>query len=192
VKIGFDVDGILADFSSSYRRLLKEVTGRALVTPEQALNPTTWYWEREAGYTKAEEDAVWERINRSGTFWLELGVLPGGERLRNSSVEKFHDLYFITSRSGVDCKWQTEMWLMDRCGIELPTVLISSDKGACAKALQLDVYIDDRDKNIVSVFNDSPATRLYVLDYRYNRSVSGPGVNRVASVDDMFVQERLL
>jgi hypothetical protein len=157
-------------------------------------NPTSWNWDEAAGYTKDEISATWEAIKAGGHFWMDLPALPGARVLASSILQRHHDLYFVTSRLGVDCKWQSETWLMENCGIELPTVLISSAKGLCAKALKLDVYIDDNLPNVLNVAEQSPETRTYLLTYAHNQTAEPlpASVTRVNHVADMFFRERLL
>jgi uncharacterized HAD superfamily protein len=49
------------------------------------------------------------------------------------------------------------------------TVLISSEKGLCARALNLDYYIDDKWENCVDVGMESN-TKVYLLDRPWNQS----------------------
>ena len=81
---------------------------------------------------------------------------------------------------------------MTQLNPELPTVLITSDKGAVCRALKLDVYIDDNYDNVVGVGLQSPSTRCYLLNYTYNRMGELPvSVTRINRVAEMFEKEGL-
>ena len=70
-------------------------------------------------------------------------------------------------------------------------MLITGQKGTTAAALALDVYIDDNLDNICAVTRESPATRAYLLHYRYNSlspADAGP-FTRVYRLSEMFDRE---
>lgn len=196
MRIGFDVDGVLAAFVPAYQKKCVEVGGRNLFHPQDIYDPPCWDWPQLRGYTDEEVGEVWRQIKEDGEFWLRLKSLPGVAALRAalSSFLKDAEIYFVTSRVGIDVKWQTEMWLLERFDV-IPTVLISSAKGLCCHALKLDAYVDDNWDNIVAVSEQSPKTRAYLLDYAYNR-INGTavpsGVTRVSSLFEMLATERRL
>lgn len=191
MRIGIDVDGVLANFSADYAKLIVETTGRNLFHPGDTVNPPVWDWEKLRGYTDEEIKDVWKIIKASETFWADLEPLVGGLFLasRIEWVDKWHDIYYVTARVGNDAKWQTEMWLNTVCGVPLPTVLLSKDKGAVCKALDLNIYVDDNLENIEGVELHSPQTHAYLLNYNYNQA--RPVKRRVTTLEDVFFQERL-
>jgi 5'(3')-deoxyribonucleotidase len=181
MRIGIDVDGVLANFTKGYAKVIRELSGRDLLTDEMIARPPSWYWDRDAGYTKAEENAAWDFINDSPNFWSDLSPFP--DAIKAISKLGFeHDVYFITTRTGQQPKHQTEEFLVDQIPY-LPTVLISPNKGPVALGLGLDLFIDDRDKNIIEVAQASPKTMCCVLDYPYNQDLPDlPNIHRVYSV----------
>lgn len=202
MRIGIDVDGILADFNAHYIPLIVKLTGRDLFPPEYV--PTTWEYPAILGYTTEEITAVWSYIENNKWFWYDLPTYPETNdsiRYLANRAKAGDDLYFITSRPGKTSKAQTEGWLA-RQGIialgseymtvkHIPhiTVLISSEKGLCARALKLDAYIDDRWENCLSIpFGLAPGvgTRTFLLDRPWNRApehdVEKYGFTRVSSV----------
>jgi 5'(3')-deoxyribonucleotidase len=202
MKIGFDVDGVLANFVPAYQNKFVEVTGRDAFEPMDILNPPCWDWPTLRGYTKEDTGKVWASICADPNFWLALRPLWGNVRtlgLLAPSLEKNHDVYFITSRPGVAVKRQTEEWLRQFVAhyqAQDPTVLIVGHrvKGLVAKALKLDVYIDDNLDNVNDCARESIATRTYLLDAAYNQAGEGeeeldPLVIRVDTLGQMFDHE---
>lgn len=203
MKIGIDIDGVLADFNQSFIERCIAVTGRNLFPPDYI--PTCWDYPQSLGYTKEETDAVWADIVVDPTFWESL--IPYDEArmflLQLPEMVKKHDVYFITSRPGIQAKLQTENWLHYQSAdfFWQPTVLICSNKGAAAIALNLDVYIDDRDVNVEDVVECRAIrekskgivgckTRVLLLNRLWNEksdlSHSAPYVTRTDSVADVI------
>jgi 5'(3')-deoxyribonucleotidase len=180
--IGFDLDGVAADFNSAMINKVIEVTGKDLFPPRPFDIPT-WDYPQHYGYTNEECSAVWSEIKRDDGFWSGLNAYPAAVQILRwlSKLVEYGqaDVYFVTSRPGTSAKAQTEMWLGAR-GVDSPTVLISSDKGGVAKALKLDFYVDDKTENCVDVATASPKTKTYMLAQPWNVEV--PGVPRITSL----------
>jgi 5'(3')-deoxyribonucleotidase len=187
-RIGLDVDGVLADFNAGYIQLFNSLTGKDIPLDYM---PETWFYEEALGIPKVTVDKALEIIQdpESG-FWFSLSPLPVPNDLAGLCMRE--DVYFITTRPGLDAKKQTEDWLMYQFEIGTPTVLISDDKGAIARGLKLDVFIDDRDMNLWAVKGASPATTCYVLDYPYNRSVDSAIATRIGSLSEVICDGHLV
>ncbi len=191
MRIGIDVDGVLADFNTAFiLRVIKE-TGKDLF-PRRPFDIPTWNYPESYGYTNDEVHAVWTAIKADPQFWLNLP--PYADTLQSLSVlsQKSHegnDLYFVTSRPGINAKSQTEKWLRENGFKDRPTVLISSEKGLCAEALNLDAYIDDRDLNVRDVSDArGQNTKTFLLDRPWNRgfSLEKHFITRIATLSEMF------
>lgn len=168
LRIGIDVDGILANFNKAYREMLIKVSGRDLI-PE-TFEPPTWNYATVFGYTKEEDAAAWKEITSDPIFWRRLGVLPGAREMLDAIDDARHAVYFITTRPGVSTQHQTETWL--RNFVLAPTVLIaktSEDKGVLARGLGLTHFIDDKPENCLAVKSHIPSCHVYLLDALYNR-----------------------
>ena len=176
MRIGFDCDGPLVLFEPNMVDLIVRVTGRNLFPPDfPPINgPAEWDWWAPLGYTREELNRVWDVIKASPSFWYSLPPAAGCESLAFvlRDLEHKHDVYFITNRMGLRAKRQTEAWLCDHLPYDpdiTPTVLLASAKGAVAKALKLDIYLDDNLDNAKDVLRESPKTRMYLLDRSYNQ-----------------------
>ncbi len=180
MRIGFDIDGVLANFITAYQKLtIAKANGLNLFEPGDDIDPPCWNWPELRGYSTSTMKLVWEEIASSRSFWYGLKATADCSTLDLciQSLEHEHDVYFVTSRPGQYAKRQTEAWLKRElyypsCEIT-PTVLISVDKGAACKTLKLNAYIDDNLDNARSVLDQSPSTRVYLLNRRYNQGDAG-------------------
>lgn len=185
LRVGVDLDGVLADFITAYRQRIIDVTGKDLFPDHTRWD--SWNFEQDCGYSKADVSKVWRELAEDLSFWRELPEYPwtrsAMEQLGKLWQDSEADIYFITSRPGPTVKNQTEMWLDEFEGVA-PTVLISSEKGLCCKALKLDVYIDDKVENCQDVVRDSPDTLCFMLAQPWNRVI--PGVARISTISQFF------
>lgn len=183
MKIGYDLDGVLANFTDRYADYLTKRTGVVFPLASRAW-PTAWHWDRvalrEAGLSdEASTEAIhwtWEAIKGSSSFWEGLTPLPDAfETLNKLATLRVagHDVYFITSRVGTYAKKQSENWLRWHGYEGVPTVLLSEDKGSLAAGLTLDAFVDDRVENIVDVYKARRGRcQCFLMDAAYN----SPGV----------------
>lgn len=197
MRIGFDMDGVLANFYDAYEQKCIEADLGIDRFPRRgrqgvSIHPPCWNWPEHYGYAKAVVSAAWQSIKNDESFWAELPVMdPAGvEIARELHEDPDHDVYFVTARPGRRSKLQTETWL-EAQGIAAPTVLMSDQKGYIAKALNLEVYIDDKIENCLQVRAMSPSTRCYCPDRDYNRDsvLEQHGAIRVADVTEVFERE---
>lgn len=191
MRIGVDIDGVLADFNSAYIDLCIAVAG-ADYFPPRPFDIPTWNYPEFYSYTDAEVSRVWRAIEDDASFWRDLKAYDDArEALGKLALLELGnaDVYFVTSRPGQTAKEQTEAWLRMH-GWDRATVLISSAKGAVAKALKLTHYVDDRDLNCVDVRDTSPSTAVYVVDRPWNRNLQATDIRRVPNAVD-FTRELL-
>lgn len=180
MRIGFDVDGVLACFYAGYERLVIEKSGVDLFGPHKwpLAWPPVWNWPEHYGYDKALMDyrtgPVWEHIRTAPSFWRDLPTMPEFDSVYGyiQAAGDQHQIYFITDRPGETAKAQTEDWLMAH-GIRCPSVIISrKGKGIICDALDLQVYFDDKGENIADVDGKAPQTRGILLERPYNQHVT--------------------
>jgi hypothetical protein len=189
LRIGFDMDGVLADFASAFRehelrlfgpppaedspvagRERRQRTGDPEKEEErQAAAPTHVPIDTQARLdSRRREDAIWQAIESIPDFWTTLRPLDP------SAVRRIHDLmlrhrwevFFITQRpftEGETVQRQTQRWLVAQ-GFDLPTVIVlRGSRGVAASALGLDYHVDDRPQNCIDVVADSEAKTILIV-----------------------------
>lgn len=191
LTIGCDIDGVLSQFNESFIDRVIQVT-RENKFPSPPFEIKEWNYPEQYGYTKEQTSAVWDDIVKDPHFWERLLAYPDTIKFL-WDLEEFCikygacDVYFITSRPGLKAKHQTERWLRAHGWFRFdPTVLISSEKGLCARALKLDFYLDDRNENCDDVMNHYPMTKGFMLARPWNRQIYG--VPRLEKLND-FLKE---
>lgn len=208
--ICFDLDGVLFRFEYGAGPIINDIAaskGLPRYIPDAIIHgeiePPVWDWPEhyaalagvEASLAKQVDREMWSRINRSTMFWYNLPATRDMEVLVDhfGALEGQHDIYFCTSRSGRECKAQTENALLRYLPYTSdlgPTVLITKHKGHAAYALNAGTFIDDKRENIIDIRINSRDTRVYVLDKPYNREGGyPPHVHRVQSLAEFFEAE---
>lgn len=199
MNFGIDVDGVLADFTSSYVRRLAAVTGKR-VDPtllEADDFPNKWNFEHQLGFSAEDVRETWRSIKSDTDFWRALLPCPD---VTEHDFEKLsdlgddgHNLYFITARPGRLTKLQTEHWLHEWSTIYSPAVLIvdsAADKGQLVTPLKLDVIIDDRLENCNAMLDAAVVadrqTRVYIKNAPYNQTGRRPGLIEVRGIKEML------
>jgi len=186
MKIICDIDGVLADFVLGFTRIANGMFGSRIYG---TVDQQEWNFE-DGEFTKAQVSQVWEEIKRSNTYWEMLEPIPmePGVFRELNMRNLVDDLYFVTSRVGVNVKSQTESWLMKQ-GIWNPTVVISDKKGEIASAVEADALLDDKPGNVLAVHYLSRKTVPYLIDRNYNRwnmKATSERIVRVKSVTEFL------
>lgn len=173
VRIGFDLDGVLADFAAAYRAVDEQLHGSGSV-PTRPGDPEDEAHDeqqpaRPRPSPRRRHDAVWQAIVATPDFWTSLKPMEEGVVARLSEVTSRlqWEVFFITQRpatAGETVQRQSQRWLAAQ-GFDLPSVLvISGSRGAAAAALSLDYHVDDNAKNCIDVKAASGARPLLIAD----------------------------
>jgi hypothetical protein len=156
LRLGFDVDGVLADFRTAFH---------ALATTELGLKRQP---DLEGNLSKADIERLWKAVSRVSNWWADLPAYESDQiaRLYGLSRQWRWEVFFMTSRppSGGDAvQIQTQAWL-ERHGFYLPSVLTAPAlaRGEIARALRLDLVVDDHFVNCMEIIGASNSKVLHM------------------------------
>ena len=180
MRLGFDLDGTLADLQSALAREARSLFPAVdPATLPRSVSPTATPGETD-GANAAETDAgltkqltsrqqreLWKFALSRSNFWETLDEIEPGAlgRLYRLVQERRWEVIFLTSRpesSGDNAQAQSHRWLAAH-GFTAPSVfVVHGSRGKIAAALALDVLIDDRPENCLDVAIDSTARAILV------------------------------
>jgi hypothetical protein len=188
LRIGFDMDGTLADLSTAYAEIEERLFGAELAehdrpapeareaeqhSDESSATAATTRDNRRSGDRHRggarHRDGVWRAIEDTPDFWTTLKPLEQGviARLHELTIELNWEVFFITQRpatAGATVQLQTQRWLIEH-GFPTPSVIpLSGARGKCAAALHLDYLVDDMPQNCVDVLSESSTRSILLVD----------------------------
>lgn len=189
IKIGVDCDGILADFSKSFSKVLNEMYGDhiPIVSDPEVKH---WDWYKWFPISREEAKKGFETIHTIPDFWEEIHLLIDRTTMERF-VEKIGknpqiDTYFITSRSSsgnVSAAQQTWRWLRKH-GWPHPHVIADPQKGLIANALGLKYMVDDSGRNCLDLVEKAPHCKVYMLDALHNRDIHHDKIRRIYDLNE--------
>ena len=189
LRIGFDMDGVVADFSGAFyeveQRLFGPGPGMSAGEPEREEEAQASGGAAEDGNadgvarpvadesrgpreSRRRRDLIWHTIQSTPDFWMTLKPNEEGAIRRIHALMLRHrwEVFFITQRPKTDgdtVQRQTQRWLVEQ-GFDLPSVLVlGGSRGAAAGALRLDYHVDDSAQNCLDVLTDSRAKPILIV-----------------------------
>jgi hypothetical protein len=187
LRIGFDLDGVLADMDAALAREAEVLFGEAMVRritegpevgeaapaaaaaddPKEPGDPEDTPPPTRLQMTMRQQRRLWRHIAGIENFWeslaeLEPGVIP---RLAALAADRRWEIIFLTKRpeaGGSTSQVQSQRWLAAH-GFPLPSVfVVQRSRGRIASALGLDFVIDDTPESCLDVVTDSKARAVLV------------------------------
>ena len=193
LRIGFDLDGTLADFASAFQEVELRLFGASQISagePEREEKEEEVTPDPNAG--EHRRALVWAAIRSTPDFWTGLRAIDAGAVARINALALHHkwDVFFITQRPdtvGETVQRQTQHWLIAQ-GYDMPSVLvIGGSRGAAANALRLDYHVDDSARNCMDVKAESRARPILLVadDLRQTiRQARGMRIGTAATIAD--------
>jgi hypothetical protein len=184
LRIGCDLDGVLADMDAGLLREAEALFGDAMTerlhdradaappdaepgdaaaaSPAENVSPTI-----RLQMTSRQQRRLWRHVETVENFWEGLAEIEPGviKRLASVAAERRWEIIFLTKRpesAGATAQVQTQRWLESK-GFTLPSVfVVQGSRGRIASALHLDVIIDDRPENCLDVVMDSTSRAILI------------------------------
>jgi hypothetical protein len=158
LRLGIDIDGVLADFRNAFRDTARDCLRREVVSDALTDN----------SLDHVDIDRVWNHIGRTPNWWMRLRAYEPGEIAHLYAMARSHkwEVCFLTKRpgsAGDSVQFQTQWWL-EQQGFYLPSVItVPGSRGDLANALRLDLAIDDQFVNCAEIIGASPTKALLML-----------------------------
>jgi hypothetical protein len=211
LRVGFDLDGTVADMYSALRReaiaLFGEEVLRAPVEsskPQEAAsneqNPqpkaeddqTATLAIQELHLTARQQNQLWDHVKKIENFWTSLPELEPGiiSRIAKAAADRRWEVMFLTTRpstKGELVQLQSQRWL-EAHGFQYPSVyVVQRSRGKIADSLGLDAFVDDRPENCLDIAVESKARVILVWHGNLNDVPAGAkrlGVRPVATISE--------
>ncbi len=193
LRIGLDVDGVLADFRSAFHASAEHCLKRAIAEPTDSD-------EAPGPLTADDVRRVWDYVAKTQNWWMNVPAYEPDQIARLYSLTRAAgwEVFFLTKRpasAGDSVQFQTQWWI-ERFGFYLPAVLtVPGARGEIANGLRLDLLVDDQLINCVDVVSASATKALLMLrtpDNTAREHATNRGVGVVATLAEAIsVLERL-
>ena len=192
LRIGIDVDGVIADFRTAFHAAAVRCLRRDVAESDDV--------ESSGPLSPDDIRTVWDHIARTQNWWMEVPPYEPDQIARLYSLTRAvgWEVFFLTKRppsAGDSVQFQTQWWI-ERFGFYLPAVLtVPGSRGDIASGLRLDMIIDDQILNCIEVVSASPTKALLMLrstNAATREHASNRGVGVVSSLAEAIsVLDRL-
>lgn len=193
LRIGFDLDGVIADFRSAFRAAARSCLRRDIPdTPTGA--------DTQDALGPGEIDRVWQYIAGESNWWMRVQPFEPAEIARLYALARGArwEVFFLTKRppsAGDTVQFQTQWWL-EQHGFYLPAVVtVPGSRGELANALRLDLVVDDQFVNCAEVIAAAGTKAVLMLrqaDDMLRQHATARGIGVVQNLAEAIpVLERL-
>lgn len=186
MKIGLDIDGVLADFVTPFLQLLERRVGGPSIDPASITDPN---FQHHPFLTREIIHDCMVETSYDPGFWRMLAPLPSPNQWQSlNELSRDNEVVFITHRwvrDSYDINDVTCAWLR-RHGIDNPVVHFTQElKSQLVKQMRVGLFVDDRHENCEDVATQTDA--VVMMPHRpYNQSFAHPKVQRIQDLDQLF------
>lgn len=188
LRLGFDIDGVVADFRSAFVEAAVRLLGKDAIRRDASPMPDL------DAVSAADASRVWKVITETPNWWLSLAPYEPSQiaRLYQLARRFRWEVTFPTSRiptAGDSVQFQSQAWLEAR-GFYLPSVvMVPGSRGEIANALRLDVIVDDQFLNCLEVIGASQTKAILLLripDTSLEQQATDRGIGVVHSLVEVI------
>jgi hypothetical protein len=192
LRLGFDLDGVVADFRTAFLDLAAEMLGAGAIHSKSSPMPDL------NSVSAADAKRVWKVITDTPNWWLGLKAYEPDQIARLYQLARHFrwEVSFLTTRlptAGDSVQFQSQEWL-EAHGFYLPAVVtVPGSRGEVANALRLDVVIDDQFLNTLEVVSSSQSKAILMLqlgatspDPTLERQATDRGIGVVYRLEDVI------
>jgi hypothetical protein len=185
LRVGFDIDGVLADFRTAFRETAERCLHRPV--PDAAEEEDT-----RSPLTADDIRRVWDHIAKTPNWWLDVPAYEPAQiaRLYGLMRASGWEVFFMTKRppsAGDSVQFQTQWWI-ERFGFYLPSVMtVPGSRGEVANGLRLDLIVDDQIINCAEVIGAGPTKAVLMLrepDHAARTLAFNRGIGVVATLSE--------
>ena len=186
LRVGFDLDGVVADFRTGFLDVAAKVLGRDAIRRPASFMPDV------DGVSAADSKRVWKVITETPNWWMSLAAYEANQIARLYQIMRrgCWEVSFLTSRiptAGDSVQFQSQAWL-EAHGYYMPAVVtVPGSRGEIANALRLDAIIDDQFLNCLEIVGASQAKAMLLLrvgDEKLEREATERGIGVVHRLEE--------
>jgi hypothetical protein len=188
LRIGFDLDGVVADFRTAFLDVAGKLLGHDAIRHPSAPLPDF------DAVSPANAKRVWRAITDTSNWWLHLAPYEPAQIARLYQLTRRYrwEVSFLTSRiptAGDSVQFQSQTWL-EAYGFYMPAVVtVPGSRGEIANALRLDIIVDDQFLNCLEVVGASQTKAILLLqtgDPALEQQATERGVGVVHSLEEVI------
>jgi len=186
MKVGLDIDGVVADFLPPFLEILADRAGQGPIDPESITDPSF------TNHPFLSQDLISQcviEVSNNPNFWRDLAPLPSTEEWSAlDALSRENRLVFITHRyerdtydiGRVTCDW------LRKHGVNNPVVYFTqSHKSELIDKLAVELFVDDRHENCREAAENTSA--IVMMPHRtYNSAFNHPRVQRIQELTEIF------
>src|SRR5438128_6790314 len=188
LRLGFDLDGVVADFRTAFLDAAVGLLGGDSIQRRSSPMPDL------DAISAADAKRVWKAITDTPNWWLGLAPYEPAQiaRLYQLSRRFRWEVSFLTTRiptAGDSVQFQSQAWL-EAYGFYMPAVVtVPGSRGEIANALRLDIIVDDQLLNCLEVVGASQTKAILLLrvgDTALEQQATERGIGCVHRVEEVI------